>query len=117
MVPQRLLTHSGGWLLAWAAVKTCMVPPLLAALTMPGAGFGDAWVVALVALFWLMSGYINTCAYLLAPAGVPPESKPQAGGMMAFTFQMSCFLSLLLAWLLHGWLSSAHHEQFATAGP
>lgn len=101
IVPPRLQTRSPGVLLLWSLIKTALVPVLLAAMLRPAAFFGDVGLVVLVSSFWVLSGYINTCAYLLAPAAVPPEAKPQAGGLMTVTFQLSCFVALLAAWVLH----------------
>lgn len=46
------------------------------------------------------SGYINTCAFILAPQLVPPTLGSKAGGAMALTFQVASLLALVAAWLI-----------------
>ena len=46
------------------------------------------------------SGYINTCAYIMAPQLVPPALASKAGGAMALTFQVASLCALVAAWLI-----------------
>ena len=46
------------------------------------------------------SGYINTCAFILAPQLVPPALASKAGGAMALTFQIASLCALVAAWLV-----------------
>jgi hypothetical protein len=96
----RLATRRGGAaasarsLALWAAAKAALTPAVMAALL--GRG-GDLAALALVAAFWALSGYVNTCAYLLAPSLVPAAARSRAGGLMAASFQGACLAGLLAA--------------------
>ena len=46
------------------------------------------------------AGYLNTCAYLMAPQLVPPVQAGKVGGLMAAIFQCSCFAALMAAFVL-----------------
>lgn len=64
-------------------------------------GFGgwrdDRALLLYIAVFWWLSGYINTCCYVAAPRLVAQALAPRAGVLMALVFQASCLLALLVA--------------------
>ncbi|KAL6763078.1 hypothetical protein V8C86DRAFT_2507052 [Haematococcus lacustris] len=115
LAPRRLQASSRRALIGWAAVKTAMVPLVFAAIFIPEAVGGDLGICLYVALFWVLSGYLNTCAYLVAPSLVPPHSKARASGLMTVAFQTSCLVALLAAAAVQAAtatassLSAAHH--------
>lgn len=45
------------------------VPLLFAAIFRPHATGGDVAMCVYVAVFWVLSGYLNTCAYLVGLVG------------------------------------------------
>lgn len=103
MVPRRLQATTARGLLLWAAFKMALVPLLFGCIFTPEATGGDAVAVAVVALFWVLSGYLNTCSYIVAPTLVPLGQKPRASGLMTIAFQSACFGALLLAyWVQQG---------------
>ncbi len=61
-----------------------------------------------VAVFWWLSGFLNTCAYVCAPEHAPPGTGPRAGALMALLFQLSSLAALLLAQAVQ-WLLYQHH--------
>ena len=67
--------------------------------------YNDYFIVAWVALFWLLSGYSNTLALILAPAWAPHTAKLRSGVVMTFVFQASCVTALVLACALEEWHS------------
>lgn len=67
--------------------------------------YNDYFIVAWVALFWLLSGYSNTLALILAPAWAPHSAKLRSGVVMTFVFQASCVTALVLACALEEWHS------------
>jgi hypothetical protein len=88
-----------------AALKGALLAPLLAALLRPRVVGGDYGLVALVAVNWALSGYVNTGAYLVAPTLVSGAAqRARVGGVMAAAFQASCLLGLLAAAVLEGLL-------------
>ena len=46
---------------------------------------------------WGLLGYINTCAYILAPQRVPAAAKGAANGVLAIIYQASHCLGLVMA--------------------
>jgi predicted MFS family arabinose efflux permease len=68
--------------------------------------------VVFVAAVWVLGGYINTMANVLAPKLVPPQLKSAAAGNMAIAYQLAHFLGLgiatMVALLMYG--SIAPHE-------
>lgn len=66
----------------------------------PALMFGDAGALVLVGMFWVLSGYTNTCAYLIAPCLVPVGQRPRASGLMTVSLQSACVAALLLAAIL-----------------
>jgi hypothetical protein len=104
VAPRRLQVQSKRWLLLLSLAKTALMLPLLANMFYPEAWLGDAGAVLLVAAFWVLSGYLNTGAYLVGPTLVAPSQAGRAGGLMACAFQTSCFLGLMLAYALQAWL-------------
>lgn len=65
------------------------------------------WAAVLyITLFWLLSGYVNNIAYVMAPKWAPQASTAKAGSIMALVFQTSSLLALLFAF----WIE---HSQFA----
>ena len=65
------------------------------------------WIAVLyVTLFWLLSGYVNNCAYVMAPRWAPNANTAQAGSVMALVFQASSLVALLVAfWIEHSHIS------------
>ena len=100
LIPRQLQATSVRALLLWALVKTAMVPLIFASIFHPEATFGDVGAVVFVAVFWVLSGYVNTCAYLVAPTLVPSSQKSQASGLMTVAFQSSCCIALIVAALI-----------------
>lgn len=74
-----------------------MVPAIFVSIFKPAVTFGDAGAVLLVGVFWILSGYLNTCAYLVAPSLVPAGQRARASGLMTVAFQSACVTALLLA--------------------
>ncbi|KAI8467814.1 MAG: hypothetical protein J3K34DRAFT_523439 [Monoraphidium minutum] len=105
LLPPRLRARTLARLGAAAVAKAALTPLLLAALPAPRRVGGDYAVVALVAASWVLGGYVNTGAYLVAPA-LAPQHRGRVGQIMALAFQVSCFLGLLAAtalqWLMEG---------------
>ncbi|GFR41593.1 hypothetical protein Agub_g2316 [Astrephomene gubernaculifera] len=97
MVPRRLQVTTVRRLMLWAAVKLALVPLLFGCIFVPHLTGGDVGAMAVVAVFWVLSGYLNTCSYLVAPTLVPPSQKARASGLMTVAFQSACFGALLLA--------------------
>ncbi|GIL58218.1 hypothetical protein Vafri_13282 [Volvox africanus] len=97
LVPRRLQTTTVRNLMFWAVVKLAMVPLLFGCIFTPHFVGGDITSMVVVALFWVLSGYLNTCSYLVAPTLVPPGQKSRASGLMTVAFQSACFGALLLA--------------------
>lgn len=97
VVPKRFQITTVPRLLAWGFLKTAMVPLLFVAIFRPSLCLGDLGGALLVGVFWVLSGYLNTCSYLLAPQLVPPSQKARASGVMTVAFQSSCFAALMLA--------------------
>ncbi len=87
-------------LVFWAAVKLAMVPLLFGCIFTPHLTGGDVSSALVVGLFWVLSGYLNTCSYLVAPLLVPPSQKPRASVLMTVAFQSSCFGALLIAYFI-----------------
>ncbi|EFJ41398.1 hypothetical protein VOLCADRAFT_98621 [Volvox carteri f. nagariensis] len=85
-------------LMFWAVVKLAMVPLLFGCIFTPPLVGGDLTALVVVALFWVLSGYLNTCSYLIAPTLVPPGQKSRASGLMTVAFQSACFGALMLAY-------------------
>lgn len=100
LVPGSLQTRNVRVLLTWALVKGLMTPLLMAALVVPDWVMGDLGIAVTVGIFWTLSGYVNTCAYLVAQRLVPPPLQSRAGGLMATVFQTSCFLGLVAAYVI-----------------
>ena len=88
LLPPSWAARSVARLGLWAGVKVALLPLLLPALLRPARVGGDLAVVALVALNWLLSGAVNSGAYLVAGGLVAPQLKPRAGGVMALAFQV-----------------------------
>jgi hypothetical protein len=94
LVPRRMQITSSRLLITIGLIKTGMVPLLCISIFYPSLMFGDAGGVILVGAFWWLSGYLNSCSYLLAALLVPVSQKSQASGVMTVAFQSSCFLGL-----------------------
>jgi hypothetical protein len=105
VAPRQLQVRTPRWLLLWALLKTAMILPLLANISYPESWLGDVGALLLVASFWVLSGYLNTAAYLVAPSLVAPSQAGRAGGLMACAFQTSCFLGLMAAYVLQSMLA------------
>ena len=105
MVPSGLLITTAPKLLIWGILKTAMLPLLFISILKPHLCLGDIGALLLIGIFWVLSGYLNTCSYLLAPKMVPANQKARASGIMTVAFQLSCFTALILAGLLQQWIS------------
>jgi hypothetical protein len=103
LVPRRLQLSSAARLLSWGLLKTAMVPLLFLSIFQPRLCLGELGAVLLVGAFWVLSGYLNTCSYLLAPQLVPPGQKARASGIMTVAFQSSCFVALIIAGFIQHW--------------
>ncbi|GIM13312.1 hypothetical protein Vretimale_16452 [Volvox reticuliferus] len=97
VVPRRMQATTVRKLMFWAVVKLAMVPLLFGCIFTPHLVGGDITSMVVVALFWVLSGYLNTCSYLVAPTLVPPGQKSRASGLMTVAFQSACFGALMLA--------------------
>lgn len=64
----------------------------------------DLAIVMATAIFWGAAGYANAAAYLVAAKWAPPGAKERCGGLMTFTFQVACLLSLLCAVAVEWWI-------------
>ena len=104
LAPSTWLISTSPKLLLWGVVKTAMLPLLFLSIFRPQLCMGDAGALVLIGGFWVLSGYLNTCAYLLAPKLVPSNQKARASGIMTVAFQSSCFAALILAGMVQGWL-------------
>lgn len=98
---QRLYSKAG--LLVLATVKAVMTPFFFLYVNPAASYLNDMSAVCFVAVFWLLSGYVNNAAYVMAPQW-RHNANTAAGSIMALVFQMSSLLALLLAfWLEHGY--------------
>ena len=102
-------------LLAWAVAKALLLLPLLLALVNPLLAGGDYGLCVAVALYWALSGAVNTAAYVVAPQMVPAPRRAQAGGLMAAFFQAACFGGLAMAGALQ-WLWPAPSSSSSGVG-
>lgn len=97
-------TKSG--LLSLAFIKATMTPLFFVYISLGSSYLNDVVAVCFVAMFWLLSGYVNNAAYVMAPRWVSHGSS-QAGSLMALVFQTSSLIALLLAfWLEHDYYSA-----------
>lgn len=92
------MTRTG--ILAGAALRLAATPFFFLYITGSLHFVNDLCAVAYVTLFWLTSGYINTCAYIMAPRAVPPAAGSRAGAFMALIFQLASLAALLLAFVI-----------------
>ncbi|GLC52618.1 hypothetical protein PLESTB_000649700 [Pleodorina starrii] len=115
LVPRRLQATTVRKLMFWAFVKLAMVPLLFGCIFTPELLGGDVTSCVVVALFWVLSGYLNTCSYLVAPTLVPPSQKSRASGLMTVAFQSACFGALMLAYAVQQLEVSALVKQVAAA--
>ncbi|KAL0033491.1 hypothetical protein WJX77_011956 [Trebouxia sp. C0004] len=97
-------TKSG--LLSLALAKAIMTPIFFLYISSAMSTYNDWAAVLYITVFWLLSGYVNNCAYVMAPRWAPQTSAARAGGIMALIFQASSLLALLIAF----WIE---HSQFA----
>ncbi|KAF8061140.1 hypothetical protein HT031_004601 [Scenedesmus sp. PABB004] len=99
LLPRRkaLALSSPGALLGLAGLLLCGGAAFFAYLQVPPRLQSDPYALALVLLLWLLGGYINTLAYIIAPGLVPPAAVPAASALMAFTHQVAHILGLAAA--------------------
>ena len=83
-----------------------MLPLLFLSIFRPEFCIGDLGALVLIGFFWVLSGYLNTCSYLLAPKLVPANQKARASGIMTVAFQSSCFSGLILAAFVQHWVTT-----------
>ena len=95
VVPKRLQITSPRLLVTIGLVKLAMVPLVCISIFYPSFLFGDVGGIFCIGIFWWLSGYLNSCSYLLAPLLVPYSQKSQASSVMTVAFQSSCFLGLM----------------------
>ena len=100
MAPTSWLITSAPKLMLWAILKTAMLPLLFLSILKPHLCLGDIGSLLMIGTFWILSGYLNTCSYLLAPKLVPANQKARASGIMTVAFQISCFFALIFAGFL-----------------
>ncbi|KAL4457583.1 hypothetical protein ABPG75_012448 [Micractinium tetrahymenae] len=86
--------------LAAASAKLAGVPIFLVYIKSPDRLHSDVFAVLVVAAIWLLGGYINTMANMMAPRLVPPQLKGAAAGAMAIAYQAAHFVGLSVATLL-----------------
>lgn len=100
LAPKARWVQTEAGLLVWSLIRLAITPLFFLYIgnRLPWASAELA--VAYVAVFWFTSGYINTCAFILAPQLVPPALASKAGGAMALTFQIASLLALVMAWLI-----------------
>lgn len=91
-----------------------VVPLFFVYLKAPPAWRSDAGALAFVSGLWLVGGWLNTSANLLAPRLVPSELKGTAAAYMAIAYQSAHFLGLAvavcLALLMYGDITPAHRH-------
>ena len=93
-------------LLSLAAAKAIMTPIFFIYISSEFSHYSDWAAVVYITLFWLLSGYVNNCAYVMASRWAPHATAAKAGGLMALVFQTSSLLALLLAfWIEHSQFS------------
>jgi len=101
-----LLVHSPGALLTMAAAKVVTAVLFFVYIKLPPRFHHDALSLGMVIFLWLVGGYINTCANILAPALTHPALVGRASALLALIFQVAHFagllLAVLLAWVLYG---------------
>ncbi|KAL3142880.1 hypothetical protein ABBQ38_003169 [Trebouxia sp. C0009 RCD-2024] len=90
-------------LLSIAAAKAIMTPIFFLYIGSGFSHYSDWAAVLYITLFWLLSGYVNNCAYVMASCWAPSHATAaKAGGLMALVFQTSSLMALLLAfWIEH----------------
>lgn len=99
LLPKVQLLYTKSGLLVLATVKAAMTPFFFVYINLGQAHLSDMLAVWYVAVFWLLSGYVNNAAYVMAPQWVQNAST-RAGNIMALIFQTSSLLALLLAFWL-----------------
>ena len=94
-------------LLSLAAAKAIITPIFFIYISSEFSHYSDWAAVLYITLFWLLSGYVNNCAYVMASQWAPHATAAKAGGLMALVFQTSSFAALLLAF----WIEHSHFHQ------
>ena len=108
LLPRLSQFSSKPGLLSLAAAKAIMTPIFFIYISSEYSQYNDWAAVLYITLFWLLSGYVNNCAYVMASQWAPSAAAARAGGLMALVFQTSSLLALLLAF----WIE---HSRFAAA--
>ncbi|DBB16535.1 TPA: hypothetical protein ACH3X3_014799 [Trebouxia sp. C0006] len=106
LLPRLPFFNTKSGLLLLASAKAIMTPIFFLYISSAMSSYNDWAAVLYITLFWLLSGYVNNCAYVMAPRWAPQTSAARAGGIMALIFQASSLLALLVAF----WIE---HSQFA----
>ena len=89
-------------LLSLAAAKAIMTPIFFIYISPEFSHYSDWAAVLYITLFWLLSGYVNKCAYVMASHWAPHATAATAGGFMALVFQISSLIALVVAfWFEH----------------
>lgn len=92
-----LVPTSPSLLLSITLVQTLLAALFLAYIKAPDYMIHDYLPIGAVILIWLIGGYVNTCANILAPAIVPDRLAMRASALLAFVFQAAHFIGLILA--------------------
>lgn len=74
-----------------------VVPAFFIYLDAPEPYLSDVGTVIFISFLWLIGGWVNTNANLLAPKLVPSELKGTAAAFMAIAYQSAHFTGLALA--------------------
>ncbi|KAK9828283.1 hypothetical protein WJX74_007233 [Apatococcus lobatus] len=111
LIPRTDCISTRWGMVAAGLVKTGITPLFFCYLAAGLAWRSDIMAIAYIFIFWLMSGYINTCAYLVAPEWASLGGSAKAGALMALTFQTACLIALFLAFALEDLAKSIVQEQ------
>lgn len=87
---QAILLRGRGVLLA-AAVRALTIPAFIGAAAGWAAWMGDAYTLALMAVFATTNGYFASLAMMQGPAGVPPREREAAGFVCSLFLQFGIF--------------------------
>jgi len=87
-------------LVASTAVRFTAMPLFFVYVFTEALGRSDGFLVALVAVSAVISGYLNTMCYQLAAKSVSPAQKPAASTLMNMSFQASLLASIGLSFAI-----------------
>mmetsp|Transcript_7512 Transcript_7512/g.27585 ORF Transcript_7512/g.27585 Transcript_7512/m.27585 type:complete len:286 (-) Transcript_7512:1320-2177(-) len=98
-VPSLNLT-SPRTLLMLAMVRLAMLPVFFLYIGIDALPRSDLLVKTFVGVYWVMSGYVNTSSFKMAPTTVDAKLRPQTQSLMTFIFQCSILTALVSAFIL-----------------